>query len=135
MHPPTLPTAARPGAGATAVIEALFCGPQGPPPPERVEWIDRDLADFLHHAGPRPRFLLGLCLWLVEWLAPLFIWRLPRFSRLPLPVRVRALERLEHGPLSLALLGLKAILCFIHYEHPDARREIGVDGACLGTRA
>ena len=28
----------------------------------------------------------------------------------------------------LVLLALKAILCTIYYEHPDAQREIGVDG-------
>ena len=44
---------------------------------------------------------------------------------------MRALQTIEETPLSLALLGAKAILCIVYFEHPDAAREIGWDQACL----
>ncbi|MCZ7678966.1 MAG: hypothetical protein M5U28_09520 [Sandaracinaceae bacterium] len=43
-------------------------------------------------------------------------------------------ERLEATPLSLPLLGAKAILSIVYYEHPDAAREIGWDQECMGPR-
>jgi hypothetical protein len=75
---------------------------------------------------------LRLSLWCITWLAPLYLLR-------PLPLRwlrrttqIRALERYEQGLLGLTLLAVKAWLCIIYYEHPDAAREIGFDGRCMG---
>ena len=35
-------------------------------------------------------------------------------------------------PLGLAVLGAKAMLCIVWYEHPAAQAEIGYDRGCLG---
>jgi len=50
---------------------------------------------------------------------------------LPLGDRSHALEKMESSRFALPLLAVKAMLCIIYYEHPDAAREIGFDGACL----
>lgn len=132
--------ASRPGLpprvlrAARAVAEALFATEEGPPPGDRLDYLERDLADFFGHVTLRARLLFRACLATVFWLAPLLISRLPPLSRLAPEERVRALERLEATPLSLPLLGAKAILCIVYYEHPDAAREIGWDQECMGPR-
>jgi hypothetical protein len=40
------------------------------------------------------------------------------------------LERLERGPLSMTVLGVKAMLSLVWYEHPRSARDIGFDGDC-----
>jgi len=65
-----------------------------------------------------------LCLFLVTTLGPLLSLRIGFASR-PLEERTRLLERVEKSPLSTALLGLKAVLCMLYFEHPDAARSIG----------
>lgn len=130
--------ASRPGLpprtlrAARVVAEALFSTSDGPPPPERLDYLERDLADFFGHVTLRARLLFRACLATVFWLAPLVLGRLPTMSRLSLADRVRALETMEATPLSLALLGAKAILCIVYYEHPDAARAIGWDQQCKG---
>ena len=86
-------------------------------------------------SGPAPVTVsLGfrLALFAVTWLSPLLALRPPPLGLWSLPVRTRALERLERTPLSLALLAVKAMLSIPYYEHPDVAAEIGFDGACLG---
>lgn len=115
-----------------AVAEALFTTDGGPPPEDRLDWLVDDLDDFLAHAGPRSRLIYRLCLWAISTLAPLLVWRLPPFRRLSSVKRVEALERLERSPFALAVFGCKMLLCIVYYEHPDAAREIGFDGRCMG---
>lgn len=118
-------------ARARAVAEALFSTEAGPPPAERLDWLERELEDFLARAGARSRFIVSLALFAVVVLAPLVSLRLRRFVRLSVNERARALARLEDtfgGPV----LAVKAILCVIYYEHPDAARFVGFDGECLG---
>jgi hypothetical protein len=109
-----------------AVAEAMFAGEDGPPPASRVEWLCRDFDDFVERAGPRSELIMTGALFAASWLAPLAIGRRPPLARLSLGDRCRALEQLEKTPAGLPLLALKAILCTIYYEHPDALREIGV---------
>jgi hypothetical protein len=116
---------------ARALAEALFSTEAGPPPAERLDWLVRELDDFLDRMGGRGRLLLLLSLFAVSWLAPLLTFRLRSLRSLPLPARIDALERLERSRLAMPLLAVKAILSVLYYEHPDAAREIGFDGACL----
>ena len=45
--------------------------------------------------------------------------------------RIAALTQMEKSPLVAApLLAIKALLCTLYYEQPDAAREIGADDAC-----
>lgn len=130
---PGLPPRVR--RAARALAEALFLRPSGPPSPEVLDWLERDLDDFFGHVTLRARLLFRACLATVVWLAPLVILRLPPLSRLPVAERVRALTRFERTPLALAFLGAKALLSIVYYEHPDAAASIGWDQACKKERS
>ncbi len=117
-----------------AVAEALFCRDGGPPPAARIDWLCDDFADFIERAGPRAELVLTGALMLATWLAPLSIGKRPPLSRLDVAQRCRALDTLEGTRAGVPLLALKAMLCTMYYEHPDARREIGVDAECRGDR-
>lgn len=122
---------ARTQAGVRAVAEALFHGRSRPAPPARLDWVAAEVVDILGYAGTRARLLFRLCLLMVQVLAPLSIGRLTSLGRLEVEARVRALGRLERTSLGAALvLAIKALLCTIWYEHPDAAREIGAYEPC-----
>lgn len=111
---------------ARVFAEALFAREDGPPPPDRLDWAMRELDDFLTHGGPRVELLLRGGLALATWGAPPLLGRVPPLSRLSVADRRVALDRLEHTPAGLPMLAVKAMLCFVWYEHPDTLREIGV---------
>ena len=113
-------------ADARAVAEALFSREDGPPPAARLDWLVADVADFLREAGPRVRVIFTGGLAVATWLAPPLVGRAPPLSRLSVSDRCLALDRLEHSPLGLSLLAVKAMLCIPYYEHPDSLSEIGV---------
>jgi hypothetical protein len=83
---------------ARAFAEALFAGPHGPPPDERLRWLVADLADFLEQSGPRAWAVITGGLEVATWLAPPLIGKLPPLSRLSIEERCRALDKLEHSP-------------------------------------
>lgn len=114
-----------------ATAEAIFATEAGPPPPERLDWLCVEIEDFLARAGSNTRLVLRLALLAVSVLAPLLLLRFAPLRKLPLAERVRALARLEHGAFAPPLLALKALLCVLYYEHPDAAREVGFDGLCF----
>jgi hypothetical protein len=118
---------------AWLVAEALFTTTEGPPPPARLGWLCAELADFLGRIGPRARWTFRLALWFVAWSAPLALGRLPPLARLSQADRFRALERMERGGMAqtAAILAVKAVLCILYYEHPDAAAEIDFDGCCM----
>jgi hypothetical protein len=118
-------------ASARALAEAIFSTESGAPPAARLDWLMGELDDFLGRVGTRGRVLLLLSFFAVSWLAPLVALRLRPLRSLPLAARVDALERLERSRIAMPLLATKAILSVLYYEHPDAAREIGFDGACL----
>jgi hypothetical protein len=125
----------RPGTvrAASRIAEAVFARGGQPPPADRIAWLEREFEDFLARSGPRSRLVLSFMVRLVSLLAPLFVGRLATLGSLSVPERIRALTRLEErfgGPL----LAVKAMLCLLYYEHPDAAREVGFDGQCLVTR-
>ncbi|MHB8418247.1 MAG: hypothetical protein ACYDCL_09235 [Myxococcales bacterium] len=111
-----------------ALAEALFCGPEGPPPAERLDWLSGEAMDVFRRADGGIRFVLRLAMLAVSLIAPLYLGRLTLMRRLPLELRIRALGRLERGWAAAPLLLLKVILCLMYYEHPDVEREVGVTG-------
>lgn len=117
--------------GLVTIAEAVFATASGPPPPARLDWLAIELEDFLARAGARTRFVLWLARLAVAVLAPLSIARFVPLARLPVAERSRALSRLEHSFLGAPVLAVKALLCVLYYEHPDAAREVGFDGKCL----
>jgi hypothetical protein len=112
------------------VAEALFATEAGPPAADRIQWTLRDHADFMHRSGGQIRWLFGAALAALVWASPVFLLR-PPLTWQPLAKRIDSLNKLEQTPLRLALLLVKASLCVIYYEHPDAEREIGYDGKCM----
>jgi hypothetical protein len=119
-----------------AAAEAMFAreGERGeltPPPSERVAWVCREIDDFLARVSTRSRVIVLLSLFVVSVVAPLFVRRLGSLASLPTRERVDALERFERSALAPALLAVKALLSVHYYEHADAARDVGFDGACL----
>ena len=119
-----------------AVIEALFAregeaGDVTPPPEERVAWVTGEVDDFLARASGRSYAIVLLSLVVVSVVAPLLSRRFVSLASLSPSERVRALERFEKSALAPALLAVKALLSVHYYEHPDAAREVGFDGACM----
>jgi hypothetical protein len=112
-----------------AIASAVFATDSGPPPPERLSYLEREFEDFLARSGPRARLMLSFMIWLVALAAPLLIGKLRPLQALAHDDRVRALDRLERR-FGEPLVAVKAILCLIYYEHPDAAREVGFDGEC-----
>jgi len=117
--------------GLRSVAEAVFCTAEGPPPGERLDWLALELEDFLARAGSQTRLTLRLALFALSILAPLMVLRFTSLSRMPVTERARAIGRLEHSSLGAPVLAVKALLCVLYYEHPDAAEEIGFDGQCL----
>jgi len=119
---------------AVAIGSAIFGSERAPPPPERLVYLAGEVEDFLARSGPRARAVLTVMIWLVTLVAPICVGRLGSLGTLSQADRVRALDRLERR-FGEPLVAVKAILCLIYYEHPDAAREIGFDGECRHTRA
>jgi hypothetical protein len=113
-----------------AIAEALFSRNGEPPAPERLSWVEREMEDFLARAGFRSRVMFWAMIWVTTVLAPLLARRFSLLYDLPLGERVSVLRILEKR-FSEPLLGVKALLCLVYYEHPDAARDAGFDGQCL----
>jgi hypothetical protein len=128
------PVGPRTVRAAVAIGSAIFGRDGAGPPPERLAYLGAEVEDFLSRCGPRARTMLTLMVWLVALAAPLCIGRLGSLAALSQRDRVRALDRLERR-FGEPLFAIKAVLCLIYYEHPDAAREIGFDGECLLPRA
>ena len=112
------------------VAEAVFSDGDGPPDTERMDWLIRDLDDFLEHIGESRRSVIG-ALFGLHAVTPV-VNRSPRsLASMSIPDRISALTAVEESFASGLLLAVKALLCIIYYEHPDAGREIGFDGGCL----
>lgn len=115
-----------------AVGEVLFATEDGPPPPERMAWLAAQIEDFMARVQRRPAFVFRASLFALSWVAPLLVWRVAPLRALSYETRTRALPRLERTPLAVAVFAVKAMLCIVYYEHPDAAAAIGFDGRCLG---
>jgi hypothetical protein len=121
-----------------AVIEAVFAraganGDVTPPPEARVAWVTAEIDDFLARASGRSYAIVTLSLVVVSIVAPLLSRRFTSLASLTPSERVHALERFERSSFAPALLAVKALLAVHYYEHPDAAREVGYDGACMIT--
>ncbi len=121
---------------ARAFIEALFTEDDSTPPPaHRMDWLQSELDQLLCRASWRSGGVYKLLLLLVCFVAPLSVWIPLPLWRLEVSERVRALRRMERGPLAAVVLAAKAIICLIYYEHPEVAREAGYTGGCMGKRS
>lgn len=116
---------------AHGLSEVIFEGEDGPPPRERLDWLCAELGDFFSRVGWRSRLVFRVSLFVIGAVAPLLVLRPWPLRWHPLRRRAKALARFERSPFGMALFAVKAILCIVYYEHPDAAREIGVDSDCL----
>jgi hypothetical protein len=115
-----------------AVVEAIFArGADAPPPSERIDWVVREVDDFLARVSTRSYAIVLLSLFAVSVLAPIVGKRFGVLASLALADRIHALEALERSGLAPALLAVKALASVHYYEHPDAARDVGFDGQCL----
>jgi hypothetical protein len=138
LAPPTLSVKERPRAAITdrfekrlrAIAEALFAS-DVPADPKRIAWVAGDFCDFAASATGRARTIFVLGVWVLTWIAPLFVFRTGPLESLELDLRSRALEKIEASFLGFAALGPKAILCMIWFEHPDTRKETRTEMTCL----
>ena len=117
-------------SAARTMAAVMFSTDAGAPPRERLDWLAADLSDFFTQAGRGPGRLFGLALFAVLYVAPLLAFRLP-LPFTSIPKGVDTLERIERGPLGVALLFIKAILCIVYFEHPDVERTTGYVTPCL----
>lgn len=118
--------------GLVAIAEATFSTAEGPPPRARLEWLERELEDFLARAGTQTRLVLGLAALALAVVAPLLLLRFVPLRKLAVKERIRALARME-DTFGAPVLAVKALLCVLYYEHPDVQAEVGFDGQCLGS--
>lgn len=118
-------------AAALAVAECLFTSDAGPPPKARLDWLGRELDDFLERIGSDARnsYLLGLVA--LSVLGPLLSFSITPLRAMGVERRAKALARVESSFASGLLLAVKAMLCIIYYEHPEAAAGIGFDGRCM----
>lgn len=125
VHPTARPTAVR------AVAGVLFATPEGPPSDEALAWLDAQVQRHRRDVGGRGMFVFAFALFSLTWLAPLWSFRLPTLGRLSLERRAHVLERWERSPFGMTLFAVKAILCILWFEHPDAAEHMGFDGRPL----
>ena len=117
------------------LAEVVFETDDGPPPAARLDWLCAELGDFFPRVGWRSRLVFRFSLLIIGLVAPLLVFRPWPLRWIPLHKRAAALERFERSPFGMALFAVKAILCIVYFEHPEAAAEIGVDGACLDEAA
>jgi len=103
-----------------AISEAIFSEDEEPINAARLDWLIHEYQDFMSRAPSKQRLLFTLATLVVAFCGPLFILRFQSFSSLSLTLRIRALRRLETRPAGKILIPLRAILCLIYYEHPEA---------------
>lgn len=116
---------------ARAFAEALFASDDGPPDAARLDWLLDEVEDFLARSGFRAQAVFQASMLALATTAPLTIGKPVPLPLLDWRERIHAIERFERTPLGLAVLGAKAMLCLVWYEHPEAAKEIGFDGRCL----
>lgn len=116
---------------ARTVMEAFFANDDGAPDPERVEAVLDDFVDFVGRSPLRARVIMTLSLFVLVWVAPLLVWRLPTLEALDLDKRAEALDRVEQGWLGPTVLVPKAILSIVWFEHPGTRAETHTEVTCL----
>ena len=116
-------------APTRAFAEALFQTEAGPPDAARIDWLLDELDDFLARSGSRAQLVFQGAITALQTLAPLSVGKPVLLTMLKPEARATAIEKFEETQLGLAVLGAKAMLCLIWYEHPEVSADVGIDGA------
>lgn len=107
-----------------AFAEALFSTAEGPPPATRLDWLMREMEDYLAVAGTLGKFSFLAALYAVSFLAPFFGRHLPMLHSLSVGDRVVSLTKMEESFLAAPVLAVKAFMSVVYYEHPDVQIEV-----------
>jgi len=116
------------GRNALALAEVFFVTEAGPPSRERLDWLWTHLEDYHRTVGGLGIFGFRLALFLISWIGPILIGRLPTLRRLPMDKRMKAVDAFERSPVGMTLYATKALLSMLYMEHPDVAAELGFDG-------
>ncbi|MEE2900687.1 MAG: hypothetical protein VYC39_00060 [Myxococcota bacterium] len=108
------------------ISEAFFSADTSPMDSKQLEWLVREYCDFMSRAPTKQRFLFRTAVTVIAFLSPLFIWKLGPFSTLSFNQRIRALRQFEQRKIGRILIPVRAILCLIYYEHPEAAKTLGL---------
>ncbi len=114
-----------------AVAEVLFQTHASQPDRAPLERLDAEVADMRSQISGLGMLVFALGLFAITWVAPLWSFKLPRFARHDAATRAHILERWERSPFGMSLFAVKAILCIVWFEHPDAAAHMNFDGQPL----
>ena len=117
------------------MAESLFSDADRAPPDDRLDWVASELEDIAYHAGGRGLWTMRLVAFALAIVAPLFVRRVGTLASLPLATRTLALQRMEASFAAPLVLALKAVLCTVWYEHPEAAAQVGWTGHQTGSIA
>ena len=107
-----------------AISEAIFSEDEVPVDSARLDWLIHEYQDFMSRAPSKQRLLFTLATMGLAVIGPLFVFRLQSYASLSLALRIQALRKLETRPAGKILIPLRAILCLIYYEHPEAAAQL-----------
>lgn len=120
-------------ASVQAVAEVYF--PEndlGAPDWKQTQMVERTMA-YLMTIPPRNRRLIRILYMAVEWLAPLWLAGIGRFSKRSLAFRKRAVHRWQTWDFIVFRLlsdALKAQLTMTYCSHPAVQKYVGVWKTC-----
>jgi hypothetical protein len=116
------------------LTEAFFTDPDAPPDERaqaRYEWVANDADGYVSNASGQMRFGFWFMLFVLEVLPLVVVGRFARCSSLPVPMRVRYLDRLDRSRvvvLALFVTAWKTLLTILYFEHPETASMLGYDG-------
>lgn len=129
-HPRPAPTGwAR---DAVAVAAAMFDAPDDEATAIRLAWVSDELRTLMADVDAMTRLVFRVSLVLLSRIGPWLVLRPWSFRRCDRAQQLRILERYERSPLGLTLLAVKAMLCIIWFEHPQAAADARFDAGCIG---
>ena len=119
------------GQAMWSMGEVILASPSGPCDPQRLGWVCAQTRQMVESVGGKGALVFRLGLFLADWVAPLWAFKLPRLRNMDFETRVHVLEKFESSPFGMTLLAVKLFLCIAYFEHPDTADEVGFDGLPL----
>lgn len=112
-----------------AFAEALFFDEAAPFAEGQLDALAADCDHFVSPSSKTLRFGLVAILDVMRWL-PFLMGRFSTFDELPLPDRVKVLERMDRGapPLPLLVVAYKTMLAMLFFETPKELAATGYPG-------
>lgn len=119
--------------GLTAVAEVYFPeNDEAAPGWRETRMVERTMS-YLNTLPPANRRMIYLLYAAVEWLTPLWLAGIGRFSKRSLAFRTRAVRRWQTWdflPFRLLSDGIKAQITMLYCSHPAVQKHLGVWKSC-----